>query len=217
MIKKPIAILSVAAMALCLFGCSAKTASGTSGKDYSNTTVTGKVSAVEGTSVTLLLGEISRGKGGGTAPSGDNKSGKKTSDASVSPTAVTTAAAETALTASTLASAESSAAPGSTAPSGENAKGGAPGGRGGETFTAGEDSITINVSSSVAVTLEKDKSTGSISDIAVGDIVEVTFGDSSAVKSVAVKNVGGDMGNKGGPGGGQAPGGDSSTANAKQS
>jgi len=77
--KKIISVISAAVIALSLFGCSAKTSN-----DLSNSTVAGKVTAISGSSIILLLGELTESNTG-TAPSdatsGDTKSGTAPSGA----------------------------------------------------------------------------------------------------------------------------------------
>ena len=67
------------------------------------------------------------------------------------------------------------------------------GGGFGQRFTAGEESLTITVSDAVSVTIEnRDGSTeASLSDIAVGSIIEVSFGDNGTVTAVILKSVAG--------------------------
>jgi len=61
-------ILGTAVLLLFLVGCGKSSA-----KDYSNSTITGQVTAVDGSSVNLLLGEMTTGDAA-AAPSGDSAS-----------------------------------------------------------------------------------------------------------------------------------------------
>lgn len=186
MTKKPIAVLGAALIALSLFGCSAKTSASTGGKDYSNQTVTGKVTAIDGTSVTLQLGTLTSN----TESSDKNTSGAEKSENSGSPTPAATAAeSDSTVTASAIASTESSAPQSSDAPSGqakngEQSKNSKP--HGGSTFKAGDETLTITVGSSATITLGRSNSAGTISDIKVGDIVEVALGNNNTVTSVKI-------------------------------
>ena len=58
--KKLISIICALVMVLSMMGCQqqAEPAESTSAEDYSNTTLTGKVTAIDGTVVTLQLGEL---------------------------------------------------------------------------------------------------------------------------------------------------------------
>ncbi|MCF0246070.1 MAG: hypothetical protein HUJ55_04520, partial [Ileibacterium sp.] len=76
--KKAIALSCSAVMALSLAACSSQT-----GKDWSNQQVTGKITAVNGTSITLQLGELKQkemedqsGQTPPEMPEGDSQSGQ---------------------------------------------------------------------------------------------------------------------------------------------
>ena len=78
----------------------------------------------------------------------------------------------------------------------------------GSSFTAGEDTATLDFS---AATITKNGETVTLSDLAVGDIVTATVGSGTAVTTAKIVTVGGQGapdGNPGNPGGGQGgPGG----------
>ena len=178
--KRMISAICAALLALSLFGCGVKTS-----KDLSNSTVTGKVTAINGSSIILQLGELT-GSSSGTAPSG----GGTASGAAPS-------------------GAPSGNVPSGQAPSGDIPSGNAPSGGGNASgssasFKAGETSVTITADDSVAVTVEgaaSDTKT-TAADIAVDDVLEVTFGDNNTVTAVTVKNLSG--GNSGGGFGGSS-------------
>lgn len=73
--KRIVAILCAAALLFSLTACSGSNSDAESEADYSNQTLTGQVTAIDGTKVTLLLGEITEQEmdmqqmGGGEAPS----------------------------------------------------------------------------------------------------------------------------------------------------
>ena len=177
-------VLGTALLAMLLTGC---------GKDsetnYSNQNVTGQVTAVDGSSVTLLLGEMSENQkseaptvqqnSDGTAPSGAPSGDAPSGDA------------------------PSGGAPSGGAPSGDVPSGDVPsGGRAMSSFTAGEDSVTITITDSTVITVAGmgESTDGTIDDIKVGSILEVSFGSNNTVTSITVRNNmdGGDMGGKGG-------------------
>ena len=177
--KKTVSIITAALLTLGLAGCNSSTVN-----DHSNSTVVGQVTVVDGSCVTLLLGELSE------APSGD--SGQ--TPPSGAPQGNSTGGAQ--------------------APSGEMPSGGGFGQR----FTAGEESLTITVSDAVSVTIEnRDGSTEALlSDIAVGSIIEVSFGDNGTVTAVILKSVAGETAQGDAPGVQEQPAPTSGNASAAQ-
>lgn len=214
-----ILVLSMAALAFCLAGCSsgtgteANTQTGAA-NDLSNTTVIGKVTAIDGNSITLQLGELTQ--------SDRNKDNTVTSDQSTSNSSDSSSDQSTSGEAPTDNSSGNSSSgnpPSDQAPpdnSSEMAPSGNPPSGGPMTFTAGDNSVTFTVDDDFAIILDKQTTAGTIDDIAIDDILEVTFGDNNTVTAITVKNLNGGPGGSGGPGqaggpngSGQVPDGDS--------
>lgn len=163
--------LCAAILTLFLTGCGSNSES-----NLSNTTVTGQVTAVDGNTVTLLLGELAEMpaaeppavEGSGEAPTGEAPSGEAPTGGG------------------------SGEAPSGEAPAG-GGSGEAPAGGGAMSgFTAGDESATMSITDSTVITIENmgASTAGTISDITVGSIIEVVFGDNNTVSSVTVKNLG---------------------------
>ena len=150
--RKVLSLFCAAALTLSLAACGSKNAA-----DYSGQTLTGEITAINGTSVTMQLGELSEI----AAPSGGAPDG-----------------------------AQSGQTP-PEKPDGE-APSGAPDGMGGmSTFTAGDESVTLDFAD---VEITKNGETVTLSDIAEGDILTVEVGSGSSVTSAAVQTVGGQGG-----------------------
>ena len=199
--KVLICIMGAAVIMLLFTGCGKS-----SEKDYSNSSVTGQVTAVDGSSVTLLLGEMAEN------PTGDASAAEAPS--------VRPDSSETAPSSSPSGEAPSGGAPSGDAPSGDAPSGGAPSGEtpasgapsgnapsgGGamSSFTAGEESVTITITDSTVITVAGmgESTEGTIDDITVDSILEVSFGDDNTVTSITVRNAmgGGNMGGKDGQG-----------------
>jgi len=152
-------ILVSSILALCLSACG--TSNETEVTDYSNSTVTGKVTAIDGNSVTLILGELTESNPKGNAPPSDGEpsSGVPSGDG-----------------------------PSSEVPSGDRPSGDAPAMM---TFIASEDTITVTIGDTATIMIEEmgKKTEGKIDDIAVDDILEITFGDSKTVTEVLIKDI----------------------------
>lgn len=166
--KRMISLCCAGLMAFSLAACGSQNAASSSTSTPQVTSaVVGKITALDGTTVTLQLGELTENQPGdppsqdGAQPSGDNADG----DSSTS----------------------------STPPSGQNAppsdgQGPAPD----STFTTGEETTTVDLSGA-AVTKESQSGTtdASLSDLAVGDVIEVTMGEDNTATTVVIKSVGG--------------------------
>lgn len=207
-----------ALLLLSLAGCGANgsdsDSGNTSGTDYSNSTVTAQVQSIDGGSVTAIVGELSERQGGGQGgPNGQNTSGGAAGgpnleggqgdgtapgggDAPEPPDGDGQQPPE-------LPDGGSGSDGVSGGAVGGQAPEGAPegGGPGRSVFTADGESISFAIPDSAVITLESrdGSSEGSLSDIQVGSILEITFGDENTVAAVTVKSV-----PTGGPGG-QAP------------
>ena len=149
--------------------------------DYSNQIITGKVVSMDGTSVTLQLGELTEGGPGGSSD-GQTPPDMPNSDFSSD------------------GSSDQQTPP--DMPGGDSQMGGGPGG---QTFTAGEDTAAIDLD---GVTIQKSENgettDASIDDISTDSVLTVTFGDDNTITSVVIESVstGGPSGNGGAPGGG---------------
>ena len=149
--------------------------------DYSNQTITGKVVSMDGTSVTLQLGELTEGGPGGSSD-GQTPPDMPNSDSSSD------------------GSSDQQTPP--DMPGGDSQMGGGPGG---QTFTAGESTAAIDLD---GVTIQKSENgettDASIDDISTDSVLTVTFGDDNTITSVVIESVstGGPSGNGGAPGGG---------------
>ena len=173
----------------------------TSEIDYSNQTITGKVTSVDGTSVTLQLGELTDGGPGGSsdgqtppAKPGDNSSSDSSSNSSSNQQTPPEKLDGGSSSDSSDGSSDGQQAP----PDMSN------GGPGGKTFTAGEGTATIDLD---GVTIQKSENgetaDASIDDISTDSVLTVTFGDDNTITSVVIESVstGGPSGNGGAPGG----------------
>ena len=181
--KRMISLCCAGLMAFSLAACGSQNAASSSTSTPQVTSaVVGKITALDGTTVTLQLGELTENQPGdppsqdSTQPSGDNADGDNntqgTGDSSSSTDAQTGS---------------------STPPSGQNAppsdgQGPAPG----STFTTGEETTTVDLSGA-AITRESQSGTtdASLSDLAVGDVIEVTMGEDNTATAVVIKSVGG--------------------------
>ncbi len=227
--KKLIAILCAAALTLSLAAC------GSTAEDYVGQTLTGQVTAIDGSAVTLQLGELTEDThtppdlpsgssdaqtppdggsdtntppekpgdtsgsdtqtppDGGSAPSGqapDGGSGtstppEKPDDSSDSGTADGQPPAKP-----DDASGDANGTP-PDMPSGD-APSDAPGG----SFTAGDETVTLDFSSAE---ITENGETVTLSDLSEGDVVTVTVGSGTAVTAAEIVSIGG---GQGGPGGG---------------
>lgn len=168
--KVLITILSVTILSMSLYGCGGTNKKAVS-SDLSDTTVTGQVTKMNDTDITLQLGELKENDiSTDKTPSKDTSSGKNTSVSD------NTNNSDNAYASDTSSSKTADAAPFvSETPS----------------FTASNKSITIDVSSAaINVEGKSDDITNSVDNIAMDDILEVTFDDNGNVISVTVKNLG---------------------------
>lgn len=164
--KKLISILCAGAMLLSLAACGAK-----ADTTYAGQTITGKVTALEGTSVTLALGELTEdaAPGGGDSQqppemSSDGQTGDQ-------PTGTPPEKPEDT--------------------SGDNQSGQQPPEKpdGDSSFTESGETLTIDISDAAIV---KNDETVSATELSVDDVVQVTFDDSGSAATVEI--VSGSMG-----------------------
>ena len=183
--KKLISILCAGAMLLSLAACGAK-----ADTTYVGQTITGKVTALEGTSVTLALGELTEdaAPGGGDSQqppemSSDGQTGDQ-------PTGTPPEKPE-----DTSGDNQSGQQPpekpdGDSSQSNDNQPPDMPeGGMGGSSFTESGETLTIDISDAAIV---KNDETVSATELSVDDVVQVTFDDSGRAATVEI--VSGSMG-----------------------
>ncbi|MCD8366508.1 MAG: hypothetical protein LUC48_00545 [Clostridiales bacterium] len=202
-LKRFTALFCALALALSLAACGSSDASQSateeasssqteaeSDQDYSGSTVTGQVTAIDGATVTLQLGELteSEGFGGGEMPNGEGGGEMPSGDADGSGTMPEMPDGE-------MPSGDfdgSGTVP--EMPDGESGDfdGEMPSGGMGSSFTAGEDTLAVDLTD-VTISLS-DGSEGSASDLAVDDILQITFDEDGAISSVTVVTVTGGEG-----------------------
>ena len=201
--KKKITMLLLFAMVLTFAGCQKKAEN----ESKDETTLTGKVTAVDGTTVTLQLGELEEGKG-----SADSGQGEKPPESSAGeqrdnrdmgtppekPEGEQGDNGDMGIPPEKPGGDQGGKGEAGTPPEPPSGGGGnaAPGGN---TFTAGEETATADVTDAV-ITKETTEGTedGTVSDIAVGDILVVVIGENQKATSVTIKNIGMPNGKPGG-------------------
>lgn len=172
--------------------------------DYSNQTITGKVVSMDGTSVTLQLGELTGGGPGGSSdgqtPPDMQNSDSSSDGSSDQQTPPEKPDGDASSDSSSDGSSGQQTPP--DMPGGDSQMGGGPDG---QTFTAGEGTAAIDLD---GVTIQKSENgettDASIDDISTDSVLTVTFGDDNTITSVVIESVstGGPSGNGGAPGGG---------------
>ena len=187
--KKLVSILCAGAMLLSLAACGAK-----ADTTYAGQTITGKATALEGTSVTLALGELTED----AAPGGDSQqppempSDGQTGD---QPTGTPPEKPER-----TSGDNQSGQQPPEMPENSENGQpDGTPpdmpeGGMGGSSFTESGETLTIDITNAAIV---KNGETISSTELAVDDVVQVTFDNSGSAATVEIVS-GGKSGGFGG-------------------
>lgn len=203
--KKLIALLSVAALMISLSACNLSnetTATETSSQtlvnaaetDRSGTTVVGKVTSINGSVVSLQLGELSENTGAPEMPTGSSE--EKPSGNSEQPengeNGNASAPSETGSGESNaqgqppeIPSGDSQGTP-PEKPSGENGE--APsGGPGGTSFTAGEETASVDLSTAK---ITKNSESITMSDIKQDDILKITFDENNFASVVEVVTTG---------------------------
>ena len=184
--KKIRSLFCAAALTLSLAACGSKTS------DYSGQTITGEITDIDGTAVTMQLGELSAGgmpshdvsdssDSGQTPPDkldGETQSGSTDSQPPEMPSGQDSS--------SNSQSGDSGSQP-PEKPDGEAPSGSAPGGMG-SSFTAGEESVTLDFANAE---ITKNDESIELSDLAEGDILTVEVGSSNTAASATVESVGG--------------------------
>ena len=211
-----ISLLCAAALALSLAACSS-----TSTEDYAGQTLTGQVTAIDGSSVTLQLGELEEQQADANAPTPPQDS-QAPADLPEAPHDGSAPAAPDQTPPESGSGSDLSAPPAKPDSDSSNSSAGsqtppdAPSGQpgsgetppdlpaGGSSFTAGEERVTLDFS---AAALTENGEQVDLSALSEGDVVTVAVGSGSAVSSGEIVSLGGPdgtngPGNMGGPGGG---------------
>ena len=204
--KKLVSILCAGAMLLSLAACGAK-----ADATYAGQTITGKVTALEGTSVTLALGELTEAASGGNdsqqppeMPGGDGQTGDQPTG--TPPEKPEGTSDDNQDSQQTLEKPDGgSSQSGDNQPpempenSENNQDGGTPpdmpeGGMGGSSFTESGETLTIDIADAAIV---KNGENVSATELAVDDVVQVTFDDNGSAATVEIVS-GGKSGGFGG-------------------
>ena len=191
--KKMLSLFCAAALTLSLAACGSKSTT-----DYSGQTITGEITAIDGTAVTMQLGELSEGgmpsrgvsdgsdsgqtppdKPDGEAPNDSGSQDSTVSDSSEPPEKPDGQSSDTQ-------SGDSGSQP-PEKPDGE-APSGAPGGMGGSSFTAGEESVTLDFANTE---ITKNNESIALSDLSEGDVLTVEVGSNNTATSATLESVGG--------------------------
>ena len=187
--KRMISLCCAGLMAFSLAACGSQNAASSSTSTPQVTSaVVGKITALDGTTVTLQLGELTENQPGGPPSqdgaqlSGDNADGDSSTSSTQTPPEKTEGDNNTQGTGDGSSSTDAQNDPPS------DGQGSAPG----STFTAGEETTTVDLSGAT-VTKESQSGTtdASLSDLAVGDVIEVTMGEDNTATAVVIKSVGG--------------------------
>ena len=179
--KKILAVLCAAGLIISMTACAGA-------KSYSGQTVTGQVTEIEGTTITLQLGELSESEGG---PGGQDQQGQDQQGQQAPPEKPEGSSDSESGDQSTIGQEQQ----------GQQAPPDMPGGMGRSSFTAGDESVSL-ICKSAEITIEKgsESEDGELDDIQVGDILEVEVGAGNVAKTITVKSAGGAMGDAGGSG-----------------
>ena len=197
--KKIRSLFCAAALTLSLAACGSKTS------DCSGQTITGEITDIDGTAVTMQLGELSAGgmpshdvsdssDSGQTPPDkldSETQSGNSSSedhassDSSQPPAKPDSQSGSTDSQPPEMPSGQDSSSNNQSGdsdsqppekPDGEASSGSAPGGMGGSSFTAGEESVTLDFADAE---ITKNDESIELSDLAEGDILTVEVGSNN--------------------------------------
>ena len=202
--KKILSLFCAAALTLSLAACGSKSTT-----DYSGQTVTGEISDIDGTAVTVQLGELSEGgmpshdvsdssdsvqtlpdKPGGETQSGNSSEDHASSDSSQPPAKPDSQSGSTDSQPPEMPSGQDSSSNSQSGDSGSQppekpdgeAPSGTPGGMG-SSFTAGEESVTLDFANAE---ITKNDESIELSDLAEGDILfngyTITLADGTVLK-----------------------------------
>ena len=204
--KRMISLCCAGLMAFSLAACGSQNATSSTSTPQVTSAVVGKITALDGTTATLQLGELTENQPGdppsqdGAQPSGDNANGdssasgqpqtppeKPEGESSSDSSTQTPPAKPEGVNTKDTADGSTSSTDGQNAPPSDG-QGPAPG----STFTAGEETTTVDLSSATVTKESQDGTTdASLSDLAVGDVIEVTMGDNNTASAVVIKSIGG--------------------------
>jgi hypothetical protein len=187
-IKPILSVVCASVLAFSLAACG-------SGNDTSstNTTVTGQITELSGTSVTLQLGELSQGEQPGSAPASDSSAPAEDTASSDQSQKQTPPEKPDSDTQDSSETPPEKPADDTDSQDGQKPDDKPDGQPGGSTFTAGDETLTIDLS---GVTLTKNGDEITTDSLAVGDLLTVTLdGNNSPLYAEVVTN-------QGGPGGG---------------
>ena len=194
--KRMISLCCAGLMAFSLAACGSQNAASSTSTPQVTSSVVGKITALDGTTATLQLGELTKNQPSdppsqdSTQPSGDNANGDSSTSSTQTPPEKPEGDTQGTGDSSSSTDTQSGS---STPPSGQKAppsdgQGPAPG----STFTAGEETTTVDLSSATVTKESQDGTTdASLSDLAVGDVIEVTMGDDNTATAVVIKSLGG--------------------------
>lgn len=174
--KKLFSALLAAALIFAFTSCGASGVSNTAA-DYSNSTQTGEVTAMDGTKVTLQLGELTENEVPAAPAQGSDSSTTNSQSETQTPAEAT---------GETAPQAPGGTPPNGEAPGGTPPDGAAPGGS--AVFTAGDTTATFDLANAT-ITSEVDSTASAVADIAVGDVLVLTIGKKNAVTAVTIKNL----------------------------
>ena len=199
--KRLLSFTCAAALLASLAACGASSSS--TSTDEEDSTVTGQVLSIDGTTVTLQLGTLNENAGGaphGTPPDKpDGSSDSGTDDQT--PPAKPEDASDSTNAPEAPAGDASGSGNGQTPPEQPSGNGGdVPSGMPGGSFTAGDESMTLDLADAA---LTKDGETISTEDLAVDDILTVTLnasGKATTAEVVTTNGMGGAPGGFGGSG-----------------
>lgn len=213
--KKFLSLLCAAAMMCSLAACGTVTDAA-----YAGQTLTGRVTAIDGTTVTMQLGELTEtaaptdnsGNGDSQQPTGTppkKPDGGSSTDSAQQPPEMPDGSSQQGAAPPEKPDGDTStdsAQQPPDMPSGDsqNGQGGTPpdmpgGMPGGTSFTEGDETAAVDLSKAA---ITRDGETVTASDVAVDDILTVTFDDSGTAAKAEIVTVGGGMGGPGGSFGG---------------
>ena len=210
--KRMISLCCAGLMAFSLAACGSQNATSSTSTPQVTSSVVGKITALDGDTATLQLGELTENQpgdppsqdgaqtGGANAdgdssasgqaqtppekPDGESGSDSSTQTPPEKPEGDTTIKDTT--DDSTSSADDQNGTNGQNAPPSDG-QGSAPG----STFTAGEETTTVDLSGAT-ITKESQDGTAdaSLSDLAIGDVIEVTMGDDNTATAVVIKSIG---------------------------
>lgn len=200
--KRIISILCAFTLVFAMAGCQQQADTA----DYSNTTLTGKVTSIDGTTVTLQLGELTQMDRtmfeGQEPPEGEFAQRPDGSKGERTPPEMPSGEPGGEMDGN-----RPEIPSGEIRPDRSDGEQGDFGGFGGgmSSFTAGEETATIDLAGAVVtVGSMRENTEGSISDIAVGDVLIVEVGENNCVTAVTIQfipNFDAEMGEMGRPNG----------------